>query len=236
MISLAPDEIMAIAVSLKVASVGAIVALVVGAPLGLAMARGAKADQPSVLLEVLAHLPVIAPPVVVGLLLLMLLGANAPLGGFLASLGLPVAFTTFGAGLAAGVVAIPFAARAAHLAFAGVAEDAREAAQASGASPMDTFVSITLPLAAPGLIAGALTAFAVCLGEFGAVATFAASIPGETQTLPLAIYANLQSPGGEEKALRLALLSVLLAALAVIAARLIERRFSPALRAVSVHA
>jgi molybdate transport system permease protein len=150
--------------------------------------------------------------VVVGYLLLITLGTQAPLGGWLkAVFGLRLVFHWTGAALAAAVVTFPFQVRALRLALEAIDPGLHRAAQSLGLSPWARFRRVTLPLALPGLLAGAITAFAAALGEFGAIMTFAANIPGETQTLPLAIYSALQTPGGETAAGRLVALAIALA-------------------------
>jgi molybdate transport system permease protein len=175
-------------------------------------------------LDGLVHLPVILPPVLTGFLLLLLLGRRGPVGAWLeGALGIHLVFTREGAILATAVMTFPLLVRAIRIAFQ--AMDARlfEAASVLRASPFDRFFTIALPLAGPGILAGAVTAFAAGMGEFGAVITFAANIPGETQTLPLAIYALLQQPGGEAAALRLAAMSFALAMTGLIGAELLQR-------------
>ncbi len=152
------------------------------------------------------HLPVILPPVLVGFLLLMLFGRQGPLGGVL-----HLAFTQNGAALATAVMIFPLLVRSIRLSFEATDPRLLDAAAMLGAGPFDRFLTVALPLALPGIVAGAVTAFAAAMGEFGAVITFAANIPGVTQTLPLAIYAVLQQPGGEAQAMRLAALSLTLA-------------------------
>jgi molybdate transport system permease protein len=166
----------------------------------------------------LVHLPVILPPVLVGFVLLMAFGRHGLLGG-----ALHLAFTQNGAALATAVMIFPLLVRSIRLAFE--AADARlfDAAAVLGASAWDRFFTIALPLAWPGIVAGAVTAFAAAMGEFGAVITFAANIPGQTQTLPLAIYAALQEPGGESEAWRLASMSLMLALAGLAAAELLRR-------------
>lgn len=160
------------------------------------------------LLDALLHLPLILPPVVVGFALLLIFGTQAPVGRWLdETWGVQLVFTSAGASLAAGVSAFPLMLRAVRIALEGVDPRLEEAARGLGAGPVDRAFTITLPLALPGLIAGAVVGFAACLGEFGAVITFAANIPGETRTLPLAIYSAIQVPGGEGAALRLSLIS-----------------------------
>ena len=175
-------------------------------------------------LDGLVHLPIILPPVLTGFLLLLLFGRHGPIGAWLErAFGIHLAFTRQGAALATAVMIFPILVRAIRIAFE--AMDARlfEAAAVLRAGPLDRFLTIALPLAGPGILAGAVTAFAAGMGEFGAVITFAANIPGQTQTLPLAIYAVLQQPGGEAHALRLAALSLTLAMSGLIGAELLQR-------------
>lgn len=177
------------------------------------------------ILDGMAHLPLILPPVLVGFVLLMLFGRRGPMGSLLEQwFGIHLAFTTAGAALATAVMTFPLLVRSIRLAFE--ATDARlfEAAAMLRAGPWDRFVSIALPLAGPGIIAGMVTAFAASMGEFGAVITFAANIPGQTQTLPLAIYTVLQQPGGESQAMRLAAMSLVVAMLGLVAAEFLQRR------------
>jgi molybdate transport system permease protein len=178
-----------------------------------------------ILLDGLTHLPVILPPVLVGFLLLLVFGRRGPVGGLLEQMfGIRLAFTTSGAALATAVMTFPLLVRSIRLAFE--ATDARlfEAAAMLRAGPWDRFVTIALPLAGPGILAGMVTAFAAAMGEFGAVITFAANIPGQTQTLPLAIYAVLQEPGGEAEAVRLAMISFTVAMCGLVAAEFLQRR------------
>ncbi len=176
------------------------------------------------LLDAVAHLPIALPPVLVGFLLLLTLGRRSLIGGWLEdAFGIRLAFTTAGAAVAVGVMTFPLIVRAVRVSFEAADRGLVEAAAMLGAGPVDRFVSVTLPLAAPGILAGAVTAFVAGMGEFGAVITFAASIPGETQTLPLAMYAALQSPGGEAVALRLGAISIVIAAAGLLAADLLNR-------------
>jgi len=177
------------------------------------------------LLDAFVHLPIVLPPVAVGYLLLLALGARAPLGAWLRThFGIQLPFTTAGAALATAVMTFPLMVRAVRLSLENVDRGLEEAARTLGAAPLDRFASITLPLMLPGILAGAVTAFAAGLGEFGAVITFAANVPGVTRTLPLALYTAMQSPGGEAVALRLALLSFALGLLGLIACELLVRR------------
>ena len=160
------------------------------------------------LLDALLHAPLILPPVVVGFVLLLLFGTQGPVGRWLdESFGIRLVFNAAGASLAAGVMAFPLMLRAVRIALEAVDPRLEETARSLGAGPWDRAFTITLPLAFPGLVAATVIGFAAALGEFGAVITFAANIPGETRTLPLAIYSAIQSPGGEAAALRLSLIS-----------------------------
>lgn len=176
-------------------------------------------------LDGLVHLPLILPPVVVGYLLLLGFGVRGPMGHWLyETFGVRLAFTSAGASLATAVMAFPLMVRAIRLALDAVDRGLEDAARTLGAGPLDRFASITLPLMLPGILAGAVVAFAASLGEFGAVITFASNIPGETQTLPLAIYQAIQSPGGDAMAARLATLSVLIALAGLILSEWLARR------------
>ncbi len=177
---------------------------------GFALARGRFAGR--FLLDAVVNLPLVLPPVVIGWLLLLLLGRHGPLGAWLyAAFGLRLAFTTAGASLACGAMIFPQMVRACRQGLDAVDRGLEQAARTLGAGPLDCFFSITLPLAAPGVLVAAIAGYVAALGEFGAVITFAANIPGETQTLPLAIFSALQMPGGETLAARLAMVSVALA-------------------------
>ena len=177
-----------------------------------------------VLLDGLVHLPLVTPPVVVGYLLLIVLGRNGWLGGLLyGAFGITLTFTWKGAAVAAAVMAFPLMVRAIRLGIESVDHRLEEAARTLGATPVRALFTITLPLAAPGLLTGALLAFARCLGEFGATITFVSNVPGQTRTLPLAIYTLLQTPEGESAAAWLAGLSLALAAVALAASELAAR-------------
>jgi molybdate transport system permease protein len=160
------------------------------------------------LLDAFIHLPLVLPPVMVGYVLLVLFGSRGPIGGWLQrSFGIQLIFTRNGAALATAVMAFPLMVRAMRLSLENVERGLEDAARTLGAGALDRFATITLPLMLPGLLAGAVTAFSASLGEFGAVITFVSNIPGETRTLPLALYSALQTPGGEQTAARLALIS-----------------------------
>ena len=176
------------------------------------------------LLDGLIHLPLVLPPVALGYLLLISLGTRAPLGAFLlANFGIRFVFSWTGAALASAILTFPFQVRAIRLSLEGQDAGLPEAAATLGAGALDRLFSLHLPLALPGIFAGAITAFAACLGEFGAIITFVSNIPGETRTLPLAIYTAIQSPGGEAAAARLAALSILLALAGLVLADLAAR-------------
>jgi molybdate transport system permease protein len=164
------------------------------------------------LLNALVHLPMVLPPVVTGWLLLVLFGIRGPIGLILDHwLGVRLAFSTAGASLACATMTFPIMVRSVRLSLDAVDAGLEQAARTLGAGWLDRLFNITLPLASPGILVGGIVAYATCLGEFGAVITFAANIPGQTQTLPLAIYAALQEPGGETKAAGLSLVSLTLA-------------------------
>ena len=220
---LSPLESEALLLSLRVASWSVVVSL----PFGLVVAwLLARREFPGKnLVNGLVHLPLVVPPVVVGYLLLVLMGREGVIGRLLyEELGLTVAFTWQGAALAAAVMAFPLMVRAMRLSFEAVDRRLEAVARTLGARPGDVFLTVTLPLMSPGILAGAILAFARSLGEFGATITFVSNIPGETRTLPLALFSEVQSPGGEEAALRLAALSVLLAFAALAASELLARR------------
>jgi len=197
--------------------------LPVAVVLAFALARGRFPGR--ILLDALAHLPLVLPPVVVGWLLLLLFGLHGPIGAWLyAWFGVRLVFTKAGAVVACAVMILPLMLRAIRLSLEAVDPGLEEAARTLGAGALDRFATVTLPLAAPGVMVGAIIGFAASLGEFGAVITFAANIPGQTQTLPLAIYSALQAPGGEATAARLSLVSVVLAVAFLVVAELFNRR------------
>ena len=218
-----PAEIEALLLSLRIAAVAVLGALPFAFAAALLLARGPFPGR--TLLDGIVHLPLVLPPVALGFLLLALLGTRAGLGAFLAEhFGIRLVFHWSGAALASAILTFPFQVRAIRLVLE-LRDNGLDAAAASlGAGPLDRLFSITLPLAAPGMIAGAVTAFAASLGEFGAIITFVSNIPGETQTLPLAIYSALQQPGGEAAAARLASLSIGLALAFMVAAQWLQRR------------
>ena len=221
--TLSPAELEALLLSLKIALVAVAGGLPFAVLAALALARGRFAGK--ILLDAVVHLPLVLPPVVMGYLLLITLGTKAPVGAWLLeSFGIRFVFSWTGAALAAAIVSFPFQVRAIRLAIEAIDPGLDAAAETLGAGPVDRFVSITLPLALPGIIAGAITAFAASLGEFGAIITFVSNIPGETRTLPLAIYTAIQTPGGEVAAARLAALSIALALAGLLLSEAAARR------------
>ena len=203
---LQPEEIEALRLSLSVASRSVLLSLPLALLLAWVLTR--KRFYGRTLLDAFVHLPLVLPPVVVGYILLLLFGNRGPLGAWLhQSLGVQLVFTRNGAALATAVMSFPLMVRAMRISLENVDRGLEEAARTLGAAPLDRFASITLPLMLPGILAGAITAFSAALGEFGAVITFVSNIPGETRTLPLALYTALQVPGGDAAAARLAAIS-----------------------------
>ncbi|MCK0142073.1 molybdate ABC transporter permease subunit [Aliiroseovarius sp. F20344] len=221
---LGPEEWQAVALSLKVASWATLLSL----PFAIWVAHLlARRDFPGKqVVNGLVHLPLILPPVVTGYLLLLTFGGTAHLGALLTNLGLPLAFRWTGAALAAAIMGFPLMVRAIRLSIEAVDTHLEAAAATLGASRLQVFATVTLPLALPGIIAGAILGFAKAMGEFGATITFVANIPGETRTLPSAIYSFLQVPGGETAAVRLVVISIIIAMGALIASELLARRVS----------
>lgn len=220
---LTPLELEALRISLRVA----LWAVCIGMPaaLGVAWLLARREFPGKTLVNGVVHLPLVLPPVVVGYLLLILFGRNGPIGGWLQdSLGLQVAFTWQGAALAAAVMAFPLMVRAMRLSLEAVDPRLEAAARTLGSGRLEAFATVTLPLMAPGILAAAILGFARSLGEFGATITFVSNIPGETRTLPLALYSLAQQPGGESGALRLAAISVALALAALAASEVLARR------------
>lgn len=213
------------ALRLSLAVAGRSVAFSLLPALGIAWLLTRRRFLGRTLLDAFVHLPLVLPPVLVGYLLLLLLGARGPLGRLLdAAFGLHLVFTTTGAAIATAVMSFPLMVRTMRIALEGVDPGLEQAARTLGAGPVDRFATITLPLMLPGVLAGAVTAFAAGLGEFGAVITFVSNIPGETRTLPLALYSALQVPGGDALAARLALLSFGLGLGGLLVSELLARR------------
>jgi len=218
------DELEVVILSLKVAFWGVAASLPLAVATAYVLAR--KRFPGKTLFDAVVHLPLVLPPVVVGFVLLVLFGRNGPLGRLLEPLGIVFAFRWTGAALAAAIMGFPLMVRAIRLGIDAVDLRLESAARTLGAGRGRVFFTVTLPLAWPGLATGAVLAFARSLGEFGATITFVSNIPGETQTLPLAIYTFTQVPGGDFQALRLSILSVLLSLAALAASETLTRRHS----------
>jgi molybdate transport system permease protein len=219
------DDLNIVLLSLKVALVSTIVTTPFAIAVALALARGRFWGRG--LLNAIVHLPLVLPPVVTGYALLRVFGRRGPIGAFLEqTFGIVFAFRWTGAVLAAAVMGFPLMVRAIRLAIENVDRALEDAAASLGATPAWRLLAVTLPLAAPGVFAGMLLAFAKSLGEFGATITFVSNIPGETRTLALAIYTFLQTPGGDASAFRLVWLSVAVSFGALLVSEAIARRMS----------
>jgi molybdate transport system permease protein len=216
-------ELQALWLSLKVATRSVVLALPLAVVTAWVLAR--RRFPGKVLFDGIVHLPLVLPPVVVGYLLLLLFGVRGPVGSFLnETFGLRLVFTSTGASVATAVMSFPLMVRAIRLSIEAIDLGLELAAATLGAGPFDRFTSITLPLMLPGVLSGCVVAFAASLGEFGAVITFVSNIPGETQTLPLAIYSAVQTPAGDEAAARLAAISIVLALVGLITSEVVSRR------------
>lgn len=221
--ALTADEWVAIELSLRVASVATLASLPVGVLTALILARGRFPGK--TLLDGLVHLPLVLPPVVTGYALLILFGQRGPIGAWLSeTFGIVFSFRWTGAALACAVMGFPLLVRAIRLAIEAIDDRLEDAAGTLGASRAWTVLTVTLPLAAPGIIAGAVLCFAKALGEFGATITFVSNIPGETQTIPAAIYTLTQTPGGDAGALRLSVIAVIIALGALVVSEWLARR------------
>jgi molybdate transport system permease protein len=220
-----PEEIEAILLSLRVASIAMLASLPFGVLAAYALARWRFPGR--TLVDGIVHLPLVLPPVVTGYLLLILFGRRGPVGAFLDQhFGIVFSFRWTGAALAAAVMGFPLMVRAIRLSFESMDRRLEDAASSLGASRMFVFATVTLPLALPGILAGIVLAFAKALGEFGATITFVSNIPGETRTLPVAIYTFTQVPGGDAGATRLALVAVALSLGALLVSELLSRRLA----------
>lgn len=220
---LGPAEWQAVVLSLRVSFWATLLSLPLGILVAHALARRSFPGRQ--ILNGLVHLPLILPPVVTGYLLLVTFGQRGPVGGFLeAQFGLVLSFRWTGAALAAAVMAFPLMVRAIRLSLEAVDPRLEAAAATLGASRAWVFATVTLPLILPGVVTGAILAFAKAMGEFGATITFVSNIPGQTQTIPSAIYAFLQVPGGEATAGRLILVSVVVAMGALVLSEVLARR------------
>ncbi len=219
---LTPLELEALSLSLRVAGVAVAASLIPGVAIGWLLARYRFPGKS--LLDGLVHFPLVAPPIVIGYLLLVTLGRRGVVGSWLyENFGVSFGFSWRGAAVAAGVVGFPLLVRSVRLSVEAIDRRLEVAASTLGACPWRSFVTITLPLMSPGILAGMTLAFARALGEFGATISFVSNIPGETRTLPLAIYAQLQIPGGEAAAGRLMLVSLFLAFAALIVSEIFSR-------------
>ena len=220
---LSQDEWVAIALSLRVAAVATLASLPLGIITALVLARSQFKGK--MLLDGLVHLPLVLPPVVTGYVLLILFGRRGVIGSFLEqNLGIVLSFRWTGAALACAVMGFPLMVRAIRLSIEAIDPKLEHSAATLGASPVWVFFTVTLPLALPGVIAGAVLCFAKALGEFGATITFVSNIPGETQTIPSAIYTYTQIPGGDAGALRLSVIAVIIALGALVASEWLARR------------
>jgi molybdate transport system permease protein len=223
LLDLSPDEWTAVRLSLRVATVAMLASLPVGIAVAYLLARGRFPGK--AILSGIVFLPLILPPVVTGYLLLLSFGRRGPIGAFLDQhFGIVFSFRWTGAALACAVMAFPLLVRSIRLSIEAVDRRLEEAAGTLGANPLWVFLFITLPLILPGIIAGMILCFAKAMGEFGATITFVSNIPGETQTLPTAIYTLTQIPGGEAGAMRLTLIAIVISMAAVIFSELLARR------------
>jgi molybdate transport system permease protein len=224
-LELSPQEWTAVALSLRIAAVATLVALPFGIAIATLLAR--KSFWGKSLLDAVVHLPLVLPPVVTGYLLLITFGRKAPVGAFLADhFGIVFSFRWTGAALACGIMAFPLMVRAIRLSIEAIDRRLEDAAATLGANRIWLFITVTLPLALPGIIAGMMLAFARALGEFGATITFVSNIPGETQTISAAIYTLTQVPGGDAAALSLVIVAVIISLAALIASEWLARRAS----------
>jgi molybdate transport system permease protein len=223
MFDLSPDEWVAVRLSLRIAVAATLAVLPFGIAVAWLLAR--KDFWGKSLLDGIVHLPLVLPPVVTGYLLLLWFGRRGPVGSFFEDyFGIVFSFRWTGAALACGVMGFPLFVRAARLSFEAIDRKLEDAASTLGADPARTFLTITLPLALPGIIAGMVLCFAKALGEFGATITFVSNIPGETQTISAAIYTFLQVPGGEGAAGRLVVVAIIIALAALVASEWLARR------------
>ena len=224
MLDLSPQDWIAVQLSLRIAAVSTVVALPFGIAIAYLLAR--KSFWGKSLLDAVVHLPLVLPPVVTGYLLLITFGRKAPVGAFLADhFGIVFSFRWTGAALACGIMAFPLMVRAIRLSIEAIDRRLEDAAAATlGANRTWLFLTVTLPLALPGVIAGMMLAFARALGEFGATITFVSNIPGETQTISAAIYTLTQVPGGDRAALSLVIVAVIISLAALVASEWFARR------------
>ncbi len=224
MFGMTAEEWVAVALSLRVATVATLVSV----PLALIVAWAlARVHHPVMtVINGLVHLPLVLPPVVTGYLLLIAFGKHGFLGEPLAHIGIVFSFRWTGAALAAGVMGFPLAVRAMRLSIEAVDRKLEVAAATLGAPPIAVFLTVTLPLAVPGILAGMILSFAKAMGEFGATITFVSNIPGETQTLPSEIYTLMQVPDGDAGAMRLVVISIIISMAALVASELLARKLA----------
>ena len=219
-----------IALSLKVSLVAVAVTLPIAFALAWLLARARFPGK--LLLDMMVHLPLVLPPVVIGWMLLIAFGPAGPIGGWLErTLGVSVMFRWTGAAIAAGLMALPLMVRAIRLSIEDVDHRVEQAAQTLGANAARRFFTIVLPLSLPGIVTGTVLGFARSIGEFGATITFVSNIPGETRTLPIAIYSALQIPGSDARVWKLALISIALSLVALAVSEMLARRSSAGRRA-----
>lgn len=231
MLMLTPIETAALLLSLRVGLVGTLSSLPIALLIAWLLARRRFVGHQ--LLNGLMHLPLVLPPVVVGFTLLVLFGRHGAIGAWLYdTFGFTVAFNWKGAALASAVMGFPLMAGAMRLSLEGVDRRLEAAARTLGASRLRVFWTITLPLMSPGILTGAILGFARSVGEFGATITFVSNIPGETQTLPLALYAFTQVPGGDPPAFRLCIIAVIVAMTTLLASEIVARRLDKRIRGV----
>ncbi len=222
MLDFSPDEWTAIWLSLRIAVVATLASLPFGILAAYALARWHFPGK--MIFNGFVHMPLVLPPVVTGFILLLLFGRRGTFGPFLADLGIVLSFRWTGAALACAVMGFPLMVRAMRLSFEAIDRRVEQAAGSLGAGPLATFIMISLPLAFPGIVVGAILAFARALGEFGATITFVSNIPGQTQTISAAIYTFTQVPGGDLGAMRLTAVSIVIALAALILSEVIQQR------------
>jgi molybdate transport system permease protein len=223
MLSLTPEEWTAVELSLRIASWATLCALPFGLAIAWLLAR--KEFWGKAILDGIVHLPLVLPPVVTGYMLLVVMGRRGPVGAFLAEhFGIVFSFRWTGAALACAVMGFPLLVRAIRLSIEASDVKLERAAATLGANPVAVFFTVTLPLALPGILAGMVLCFAKALGEFGATITFVSNIPGETQTISAAIYTYTQAPGGDEAAMRLTVIAIVIALVALVASEWFARR------------
>jgi molybdate transport system permease protein len=223
MLDLTPAEVDALRLSLEIAARSVLFSLPLAVAVAWVLTRARFPGR--TLFDAIVHLPLVLPPVAVGYVLLLMFGARGPVGHWLQDrFGITLVFSTAGAALATAVMTFPLMVRSIRIALENVDRGLESAARTLGAGPLDRFATITLPLMLPGILAGTITAFAASLGEFGAVITFVSNVPGETRTLPLALYTATQSPDGDVVALRLALISFALGLAGLLLAEFLARR------------